>query len=181
MRWLLNHKNILDEPADVLVCSANVNLTLSGGVGAELLSRYGNTMQSALQKMLQIRNPHCARRGEVIPYSGTELPYKLVLHAVAIDGWYDSTPQVVGDVTRTALRMAAKKGARKVALTALATGFGRLTFAQFAAGIRPLLKETFPPLEEVVICLLLDFEVAELARHIPEIEWVPQFPNSKTH
>src|SRR5580765_4205490 len=33
VRWVLKQKNILDEAADVLICSANVNLTLSGGVG----------------------------------------------------------------------------------------------------------------------------------------------------
>ena len=68
--------------------------------------------------------------------------------------------------------MAAEKGARKVALTALATGFGRLTFAEFAQGIRPLLAENFSPVNEVVICLLLDFEVEKLAHHLPEIKSV---------
>lgn len=180
MRWLLKQKNILDEPADVLVCSANVHLTLSGGVGAGLLARYGTAMQAALHNGLQTRTPHCAQRGDVIPYSGPEVPYRLVLHAVAIDGWYDSTPQVVADVTRRALRMAAECGARTVALTALATGFGRLTLAQFAEGIRPLLNETFPPIEQVVVCLLLDFEVAELARHLPQIERIPSRSDSQT-
>ena len=173
MHWILKQADILDEPADVLVCSANVHLTLSGGVGAELLARYGSAMQIALQKSLQTRSPRCAQRGEVVPYVGPEMPYKLVLHAVAIDGWYDSTPQVIADVTRKALQMAARCGARKVALTALATGFGRLTFAQFAEGIRPLLHDTFPPVGQVTICLLLDFEVAALAHHLPELERVP--------
>jgi hypothetical protein len=68
--------------------------------------------------------------------------------------------------------MAAEHNAKKVALTALATGFGRLTFAEFAQGVRPLLEEQFMPIEEVVICLLLDFEVVELARQLPEAEVV---------
>jgi O-acetyl-ADP-ribose deacetylase (regulator of RNase III) len=170
MRWLLKQKNILDEQADILVCSANVHLTLSGGVGADLLARYGNAMQAALQNGLRKRSPRCAQRGEVFPYVGPELPYKAVLHAVAIDGWYDSSPGAVTDVCRRALRMAAERGARTVALTTLATGFGKLAFSEFAEGIRPLLGEDFPPVEEVAICLRLDFEVAEMARHLPEIE-----------
>ena len=181
MRWLLKQKNILDEPADVLVCSANVHLTISGGVGAELLARYGDAMQIALHNGLHTRNPRCAQRGDVVPYIGSEMPYKLVLHAVAIDGWYDSTSLVLADVTRKALRMAADYGAEKVALTALATGFGRLTLYQFADGIRPLLNEVFPPMKEVVICLLLDFEVAELAGNLPEIEYVPGTADSPLH
>ena len=33
MRWTIKHGNILNEPADVLICSANPFLNLSGGVG----------------------------------------------------------------------------------------------------------------------------------------------------
>lgn len=181
MRWLLKQKNILDEPAEVLVCSANVHLTLSGGVGAELLARYGSAMQVALANSLQTRQPRCAQRGEVIAYVGPEMPYQLVLHAVAIDGWYVSTPLVVTDVTRKSLGQAAEHGAKTVALTALATGFGRLTFAEFAEGIRPLVNEAFPPVEQVAICLLLDFELAELAGHLPQLQRVPPLPHSLIH
>src|SRR5690242_15143858 len=99
MRWTLKHRNILDEPADVLICSANVNLLLSGGVGADLLARYGGAMQAALQQCLQARSPRCAQRGEVIPYAGPEIPYKVILHAVAVDGWYHSSPTVISAVT----------------------------------------------------------------------------------
>lgn len=168
--WTLKQKNILDEPADILICSANVNLLLSGGVGAELLARYGNAMQEALLAQLQSRKPRCAQQGEIFPYSGPKIPYRAVLHAVAIDGWYKSSPEVITDIARRALKMAEERGATRVALTALATGFGRLTFAEFARGIKPLFSEPFPPINEVVICLLLDFEVAELASHLPEIQ-----------
>ena len=168
--WLLKQKNILDEPADILICSANVNLQLSGGVGADLLARYGKAMQGALLAHLQTREPHCAQRGEIVVYSGPEMPYRAVLHAVAINGWYESSPEVITDIVRRALKMAAEKEARKVALTALATGFGRLTFAEFAEGIRPLLSESFPPINEVVISLLLDFQTAELGRCLPNLK-----------
>jgi O-acetyl-ADP-ribose deacetylase (regulator of RNase III) len=168
--WSLKHQNILDEPADVLICSANVNLLLSGGVGADLLARYGTRMQEALLAQLQKRSPRCAQRGEIFQYTGPEMPYRDVLQAVAIDGWYESSPTIITEIVRRALNMAAKTGAGKVALTALAAGFGRLTFAEFAEGIKPLLSETFPPINEVAICLLLDFQAAELARYLPEIK-----------
>lgn len=167
--WSLKHQNILDEPADVLICSANVNLLLSGGVGADLLARYGTRMQEALLAQLQKRNPRCAQRGEIFEYSGPEMPFQNILHAVAIDGWYESSPEVITEIVRKALNIAAKTRAGKVALTALATGFGHLTFAEFGKGIKPLLSESFPPINEVAICLLLDFQVAELAHHLPEI------------
>jgi O-acetyl-ADP-ribose deacetylase len=179
MRWLLKQKNILDEQADALVCSANVNLTLSGGVGANLLARYGGAMQSRLHELLQARSPRAAERGDVIPYVGPEIPYKVILHAVAIDGWYDTTPDVVGQTILKSLRMAADYGARIVALAALATGFGRLTLEQFAEGVRPLLNQSIPPIEEVVICLLLEFEIAELARQLTGVEYVPDIEGRK--
>jgi len=170
MRWQLKQTNLLDEPADVLVCSANVSLNLSGGVGAELLGRYGDKMQKSLHAIIHGRSPRAAKCGEVIAYSGDELPYKAVLHAVAIDGWYKSSPQIITDITRKALKMAADLGARKVAFTVLATGFGNLSLAEFAQGVRPVLQDEFQPVEEVVFGLLLDFQVAEMARHFPELE-----------
>lgn len=170
MRWQLKQTNLLDEPADVLVCSANVALNLSGGVGAELLGRYGKRMQDSLHAIVQERSPRAAKRGEVIAYAGEELPYKAILHAVAIDGWYESSPQIITDITRKALEMAAGYGARKVAFTVLATGFGNLTLADFAQGIRPVLHDEFPPIEEIVFGLLQDYQVAELSKHLPELE-----------
>src|SRR6185436_483244 len=105
MRWTLKAGNILDEPADVLVCSANPHLTLSGGVGADLLARHGSAMQSALEEIVRHRTPHFVPQGEVVPYSDATLPYRAILHAVAIDGWYDSSPQIVEKTVATALRL----------------------------------------------------------------------------
>ena len=166
MRWTVKVGNIVDETADVLVCSANPHLTLSGGVGADLLARHGPAMQAALEQVVRQRTPHFIPQGEVVPYSDTTLPYRAVLHAVAIDGWYDSSSQIIEQTVATALRMASSYRARRVALAALATGFGHLSLAQFAEGVRPLLSQEFQPIEQVCICLLEDHRVRELAEHL---------------
>jgi O-acetyl-ADP-ribose deacetylase (regulator of RNase III) len=57
MRWTIKHGNIIDESADALICSANVMLNLSGGVGADLLGRYGLAMQKELHEIVNARNP----------------------------------------------------------------------------------------------------------------------------
>lgn len=158
----------MDESADVLICSANPHLTLSGGVGADLLERHGPAMQAALLQIVRQRTPHFIPQAEVIPYSDTTLPYRAILHAVAIDGWYDSSPQIVERTVATALRMAATYKARRVALAALATGFGHLSLAEFAEGVRPLIAQEFPPVEEVCICLLEDYRIRELAVHLTD-------------
>lgn len=161
--WSLKAFNILDEPADVLICSANVSLNLSGGVGADLLGRYGPRMQAELHQKIAGRTPRAARQGEVIAYAGPELPYKAVLHAVAVDGWYHATPESVRETIATAFRMAAERTANKVTLTALATGFGDLTLPDFANALRPLLSVDFPPIEEICLCLMEDYRLRQLA------------------
>lgn len=130
-------------------------------------------MQSALAEIVRRRTPHFIPRGEVIPYTDSTVPYRAVLHAVAIDGWYESNPEVIEHTVATALRMAADHGARRVALTALATGFGRLSLGEFAAGIRGLMGREFPPVNEVCICLLEDYRIGELAGHLPEAAVIP--------
>ena len=145
--------DILDEPADVLVCSANVFLNLSGGVGGAILLRYGDTMQRDLHDALAREAKRFARRGDLVVTSACGTPYKAVLHAVAVDGFYQSSPQVVRDLVERSLDRAAAMGARRVALTALATGFGRMSMRDFAAAIEPLTGKEWSPVEEVVICV----------------------------
>jgi O-acetyl-ADP-ribose deacetylase (regulator of RNase III) len=63
MQWQLYNGDILDVPADVLICCANVYLTLSGGVGGAFQLRYGPSMQLALFKYLSDRKVrHVERR-----------------------------------------------------------------------------------------------------------------------
>jgi hypothetical protein len=47
MKWTVKSGNILDENADVLICSANVFLNLSGGVGGAILLRCGDATRIA--------------------------------------------------------------------------------------------------------------------------------------
>jgi len=164
--WSLKEGNIIDEPADVLICSANVSLNLSGGVGADLLGRYGTKMQNSLHQILASRIPHVAKQGEVFSYSGTEIPYRAVLHAVAVDGWYHSTPQVVGEIIENAFQMAMDMNAQKVALTVLATGYGDLTLSDFADAIRPLINRDFHPIKEVCLYLMEDYRLIQLADNL---------------
>ena len=169
MKWTIKAGNILDESADVLVVSANVGLNLSGGVSGDLLARYGPDMQRALHDYLYDHKLQFVQQGEVIPYSGDGIPHKAVLHAVSVDGFYQSNPARVQQVVRVALQMAAEKyQAKKVLLTALATGYGNLTLADFGETLRPLVSENFAPVEEVCICLKGEDRMHELAQAFPE-------------
>src|SRR5262245_5939336 len=150
MRWLLYHGDILDVPADVLVCSANVYLNLSGGVGGAFLLRHGPGMQEALHGFLAERGLRHVPRGEVVVMPPCGSPYRAVLHAVAVDAFYDSSADVVAAVVTASLQRAAEFAAQTVALAAVGTGYGRLTMADFARGLASVLGHEFPPLEQVV-------------------------------
>lgn len=110
-------------------------------------------MQTALHNGLQRRNPHCANQGEIIAYQGPEIPYTAILHAVAVDAWYHSTTEIVQELIRRCLEESVNYGARKVSLTALATGFGDLTLPQFANALHPLMQQVHMGIEEICICL----------------------------
>src|SRR4051812_22493006 len=103
MKWQVSQGDILDVPADVLVCSANVYLALSGGVGGAFLLRYGAAMQEALLQHLASRGVRHLERGEVVTMPPCGSPYQAVLHAVAVDGVYDTTPEIVGEVVAESL------------------------------------------------------------------------------
>lgn len=173
MRWSAKQTDILTEPADVLICSANIGLNLSGGVGGEILHRYGDAMQRELHEYLARHSLRHAEPGDVIAVSSGGTHFREVLHAVAIDGFYGSSAGLVLATVRRALELAASKGATKVALTALATGYGPFTVSQFGGAIRPLLSLCLPPIEHVVVCVLNDLEANDLDTLLRGEEPVP--------
>lgn len=170
MRWIIKHGDILNQRADVLICSANVYLNLSGGVGGEILRRYGPAMQDALHGHLAQIGRRFVDRGEVVVVPACGTPYKAVVHAVAVDAFYGSSAAIVESTVRKALTAAAEAGAGSVALTALATGYGRLPLVEFARGIAPLMAMEFPPVREVILCLSRREQAEELAGMIHPAE-----------
>jgi O-acetyl-ADP-ribose deacetylase (regulator of RNase III) len=169
MKWFLKQGNILDEVADVLVCSANVSLNLSGGVGGEILVCYGDAMQKELRAYLEERDINAVPRGTVVATSSCGTNFKHVLHAVAVNPFYDSSARLIESTVGKALAEAAELGAQTVALAALATGYGRLTMTQFADGIRPLIGKDFGDIKRVVVCVLDIVDYHELCRSLPDV------------
>jgi O-acetyl-ADP-ribose deacetylase len=172
MRWRVQQGDILDEPADVLICSANPFLTLSGGVGGALLLRYGASLQQELNDALARQRRKFADRGSVIVTTPAHTPYRAILHAVAVDGFYESSPEIVAGVVRAALREAARRGARTIALAALATGYGKLTIGEFGRRLAGLIDEEVPPISAVTVVVRGAGDATELARAVPGIEVV---------
>ncbi len=167
MRWLIHHGDLLDVPADVLVCSANVYLTLSGGVGGAYLLRHGPAMQDELNRHLAGRGIRHVSPGDVIETPACGGPYRSVLHAVAVDAFYGTSPEVVAAALTESLRRAAALDARVVALAALGCGYGRMTMADFARALGAVMGRDFAPVEKVVIGLRSAYDVKELRSLMP--------------
>jgi O-acetyl-ADP-ribose deacetylase (regulator of RNase III) len=115
-------------------------------------------MQQELHRKLAESGRRFLEPGEVIVTAPHGLPVKAVVHAVAVNGFYESSVEMVRAVVDKSLRTAASLGARSVAMTAVATGFGRMSLEKFAAAISPLRPGEYPPLDEVVICVRRDDE-----------------------
>lgn len=143
--------DILRQNADVLVCPANVQLNMSGGINGELLRRGGDTIQQQLHDHLRTQPRPWAEPGTVIRTDAGTLPFLHVLHAVAINALYESSVELVRDTIAAALRRAADLSACSVALAALATGYGPLNMEQFAQAVVAALRDDFAPVDRVTI------------------------------
>ena len=163
-RWMVVAGNALDQPGDVLICPANVYLNLSGGVGADILLHYGDAMQRELHAGLATSGRKFVQQGDIVVTSGGGTRFTHVLHAVAVDGFYRTSVEIVSRLVDASLTRAAELGARNVVLTALGTGHGRLPIVDFSAAVRPFVRTSRPPIEQVVVCVPRETAADELRR-----------------
>ena len=102
--WAASAGEVLDVSADALICSANPQLNLSGGVGGEFLVRYGESMQHYLHDWLRRTASRFVTPGTVVVAPPCGSPFRVVLHAVAIDRVeFKSTNADVIDAVRAAI------------------------------------------------------------------------------
>ncbi|MFI5380613.1 MAG: macro domain-containing protein [Tepidisphaerales bacterium] len=162
MKWSVIAGDILDIRADVLICSANPFLNLSGGVGGALALRYGYEMQAFLHESLAKSGKRWVAPGDVVTTPPCGTPYVAVIHAVGVDAFYQSTVAIIRQAVSLAMTEAARAGALRAALAAIATGFGHLSIRDFGEAVQPLLTQEWPPMEEVVVGVRHEEEAGEL-------------------
>ncbi len=168
MRWQVHHGDILDVQADALVCSANVYLTMSGGVGGAFLLRYGPAMQDSLSQYLADRGIRHVEQGEVVTMAGCGSPYRAVLLRLPLmDSMNRQSTLFPNSVLMPADRsrhVGAGRGNDRVA-----TGYGRkpIEFTGEAAQTRRRIQ--FPPVDHA---LLLDYA--------QKVMWMITFHEPKT-
>jgi len=131
------------------------------------MARYGPHVQTELHDILRQRGVRLADQGEVFDYVPAGLPYRHLIHTLPCDGMYDTTPEIVADVLARALTICATDpSVRRVALSALATGYGHLQFEEFVLLADPIFQDRrFESIEDIVLCIE-DGTTYDLAREI---------------
>jgi hypothetical protein len=76
----------------------------------------------------------------------------------------------VATVIADSLQRASQLSAQTVALTALATGYGRKSIEFFGDALAKVVEEDFPPIERVVIGLKQQSDIDELRAMLPCLE-----------
>lgn len=137
MNLKLHCGDIARVPAEVLVASANPWLRLTGGVGAALEAVAGESVRVELEDYLRATGQAMVPPGSVIA-TGPAGDFASVLHAVAIDGRYRSSPKLLRETLR---RVLAQARGRSIVLPALATGYGNLPMIDFLLALRDVLPE----------------------------------------
>jgi O-acetyl-ADP-ribose deacetylase (regulator of RNase III) len=157
--------NIVEVPADVLISTANPWLQMTGGVNLAIIVRpKGDLVYEELQRYLRDSGQSFVDPGTVVCTGPDSLPVKNILHAVAIDRSYDSSVELVAATIVKALTRARELGARTVTLAALATGFGPLLMADFAAALKQALQRDWTPLEGLKVVVKHEEEAETIRR-----------------
>lgn len=150
-RWCVSNADILDTKADGLICSANPNLNLSGGVGGAFLLRYGTEMQAFLHGQLRSMGRRFIGPGNAVTAPSCSSPYKAIAHAVAIDAFYDTNCDFIRSAYENAIGQLAAASCRTIAAACLACGYGRCSIDSFIESIEPLIANTYPNVDTITL------------------------------
>jgi O-acetyl-ADP-ribose deacetylase len=157
----IHHGEILDLAADGLNCSANIQLNLSGGVGGAILQRYGNEMQTLLHQYLRDRGIRHVEPGECILTPPCGAHFRVVAHAVAIDGFYDTSADLIERTYQNAFTMLAEHSCSTIVAACLGCGYGRFPASEFAKVIARMAGQSCAGLNQITL-VTTNAELSEL-------------------
>lgn len=92
MKRSILQADIVEVGADALIYSTNVQLMLSGGVGACLLKKLGPEFQNELYRKIDRDQRKLAKVGEVFFSENPACPWKVIVHTIATDPFYNTDP-----------------------------------------------------------------------------------------
>jgi len=135
--------DVLKTPADVLISTANPWLNMSGGVNGAIHNR-DPSIQTELRDYLKSIDQSAIPASSVVRTSAGDLPYAHIIHAVAIDPFYDSSLEIVTNTLAAAFQLAVSLDAQTIAMPTLATGYGPITIKAFAHAFVDSVVGRFP-------------------------------------
>ncbi len=120
--------DVLSEPADVLISTANPWLNLSGGVNGAIREAVGPDLQTELHELLKQQGMSALPAGNVVRSNAYTLPFKHILHAVRLT-LSTILPQTFRATFARALDMVLELQALTVSSPTLATAMGQCRLA----------------------------------------------------
>lgn len=127
--------DIVRAPADVICTSTNPHLELILGTGGAVRNAGGQSIQDECRRLIDQEKQTAGKvwlePGRAVFTGAGTLPFKGVIHCVAIDPWHDSSVDIVQQCVRNTLRIVKElwnEEPVRLGLPVLATGHGHLAF-----------------------------------------------------
>jgi O-acetyl-ADP-ribose deacetylase (regulator of RNase III) len=160
--------DVLQQPADVLISTANPWLNMSGGVNGAIREQAGESIQLELREHLASTGRKSVSPGSVIRTSAGPLPFKHILHAVAIDPFHDSSVELVAQTLNCAFTIAQELESSSLSMPTLATGYGHLTMESFAKAFAITVARDWSPLHQIYLVVRSEQD-AEIVRNAADL------------
>lgn len=136
MKRFIQCADIVKVPADAMIYSTNMRLTLTGGVGAALLREFGIGVQIALQSQSPASGRQQAEVGDVLQVPVATGRWKRVFHTIATDELYCTKASTVQSILRRCLQQCVDaKDVRTITCSALGCGYGDLDIVEFSPSL----------------------------------------------
>jgi O-acetyl-ADP-ribose deacetylase (regulator of RNase III) len=136
-------------------------------VGGAFLLRYGLAMQEFLHEHLRSSGRRFVQPGEAVLAPACGSSYKAVVHAVAIDAFYETRTEWIRAAYDTAFRQLASASCRSIAAACLGCGYGRCSVSDFIESIRPFVADSVPGVESITF-VTTNSEIADaISRILP--------------
>jgi O-acetyl-ADP-ribose deacetylase len=155
--------DICQAPVDVICTSTNPHLDLMIGTGGAVRSAGGWTIQEECYKKIREKSSSpdltILEPGQAVVTGAGDLPFKGVIHCVAIDSFHNSSAEVIQLCVRNALvEFAQIPDAHTIAFPVFAAGNGQFDFSASLTEICKTLKANWPdPLSEAWFAVYEDF------------------------